>query len=118
MLFTPFFRRRGTVSCPLDTGRPRRKAGRRSHGNKSLHSRHLKVEPLEQRALLAVVAWDGGGDGKGLSGLGGRLVSALPPMHELAKNVGLDLPEYLGKLAGEAAAEKPRKQPPAPAADA
>jgi len=63
MLFTPFFRRRGTVSCPLDTGRPRRKAGRRSHGNKSLHSRHLKVEPLEQRALLAVVAWDGGGDG-------------------------------------------------------
>ena len=43
-------------------------------------------------------------------------------MHELAKNVGLDLPEYLGKIAGEAADEKqppqPKKTPPAPTGSA
>jgi hypothetical protein len=40
------------------------------------------------------------GDG-GLSGLGRRLMGALPPMHELAKQAGLELPEFLGKIAGE-----------------
>jgi hypothetical protein len=28
-------------------------------------------------------------------------MGALPPMHELAKQIGLDLPEYLGKATGK-----------------
>ena len=34
-----------------------------------------------------------------MSDLGKRFMGALPPMHELAKMVGLELPEYLGKAA-------------------
>jgi flotillin len=30
------------------------------------------------------------------------LISALPPLHELARNAGLDLPTYLGKLQRDA----------------
>jgi len=80
----------------------------------------VQAQAIKDLPIEKVIVWDGGGDGKGLSGLGGRLISALPPMHELAKNVGLDLPEYLGKLAGEAADEKqspqPKREPPAPTA--
>jgi hypothetical protein len=28
------------------------------------------------------------------------MMGALPPMHELAKQMGLDLPEFLGKTSG------------------
>jgi hypothetical protein len=34
-------------------------------------------------------------------------MGALPPMHELAKQVGLDLPEFLGKMQGEKKEEAP-----------
>ena len=82
----------------------------------------VQAQAIKDLPIEKVIVWDGGGEGKGLSGLGGRLVSALPPMHELAKNVGLDLPEYLGKLAGEAADAKqppqPKKEPPAPTGNA
>ena len=30
------------------------------------------------------------------------MISALPPLHELARNAGLDLPTYLGHLQEEA----------------
>lgn len=75
----------------------------------------LLIEKLEQIATVQATAikdlpiekimvWDGGGkEGGGLSGLGGRLMGALPPMHDLAKQIGLDLPEFLGKLQGEKA---------------
>jgi hypothetical protein len=43
-----------------------------------------------------MVIWDGGGNG-GLSDLGQRLLGVLPPMHDLAKTVGLELPEFLGR---------------------
>ncbi len=49
-----------------------------------------------------MIVWDGGGkEGGGLSGLGGRLMGALPPMHDLAKQIGLDLPDFLGTLQDE-----------------
>ncbi|MDZ7815988.1 MAG: hypothetical protein U5N86_08295 [Planctomycetota bacterium] len=45
-----------------------------------------------------VMVWDGGGESGGVKGdLGKRLMGALPPMHELARMAGLELPEYLGK---------------------
>ena len=46
-----------------------------------------------------------------MSGLGGRLLSALPPMHELAKQVGLDLPEFLGRVAKEAKKASGKAEP-------
>jgi flotillin len=59
----------------------------------------VQAKAIQDLPIEKVVVWDGGGkEGGGLSGLGGRLMGALPPMHDLAKQVGLDLPEFLGKL--------------------
>jgi flotillin len=54
--------------------------------------------------------WDNGGnDGGGLSGLGRRMIGVLPPMHDVARLAGLELPDYLGNLRAEAAT--PEAQP-------
>ena len=68
----------------------------------------IQAQAIQDLPIEKVIVWDGGGSGeKGLSGLGGRLMGALPPMHELARQVGLDLPEFLGRLAREDAAGQP-----------
>lgn len=56
----------------------------------------VQADAVKNLPIEKVVVWDGGGSG-GMSNLGGRLMSVLPPMHELAKMVGLELPEYLGR---------------------
>jgi len=63
----------------------------------------VQAQAIQDLPIEKVVVWDGGngGDGSGLSGLGGRLMGALPPMHELAKQVGLEMPDYLGKMKDE-----------------
>lgn len=60
-----------------------------------------QVKAISNLKINNVTVWDGGkgADGKTatanfLSGL----VGALPPLHEIAKNVGVSLPEYFGKL--------------------
>jgi flotillin len=62
---------------------------------------HEQVQAIANLKIDTLTVWDSGKglDGKGstasfLSGLAG----AMPPLHELAKNVGIELPEYLGKL--------------------
>lgn len=62
----------------------------------SIQAQAIKDLPIEK-----IFVWDGGGKEGGLNGLGGRLMGALPPMHELARQVGLDLPDFLGKMAEE-----------------
>jgi flotillin len=63
---------------------------------------NIQAKAIQDLPIEKVIVWDGGGrDGGGLSGLGGRLLGALPPMHDLAKQVGLDLPEFLGRMAEE-----------------
>ena len=63
----------------------------------------IQAKAIQDLPIEKIIVWDGGkgGDGEsgGLSGLGGRLMGVLPPMHELAKQVGLDLPGFLGKVA-------------------
>lgn len=60
-----------------------------------------QVQAISNLHIDKITVWDSGAgaDGKGstasfLSGLAG----SVPPLHELAKNVGVELPEYLGKL--------------------
>ncbi len=73
----------------------------------------IQAQAIQELPIEKIIVWDGGGSsGGGLNGLGGRLMGALPPMHELAKQIGLDLPEFLGKVAKESA-----KEAPAPADD-
>jgi flotillin len=69
----------------------------------------VQAEAIRDLPIEKVVVWDGGGDG--LKGLGGRLMGALPPMHELASQVGLDLPEFLGRLKDEAAKKSSPEHP-------
>ncbi|MDF7799496.1 SPFH domain-containing protein [Pontiellaceae bacterium B1224] len=77
----------------------------------------VQAQAISDLPIEKVIVWDGGGkDGGGLSGLGGRLMGALPPMHDLAKQVGLDLPEFLGKLSDDTSEPNP-EEPPAPMAE-
>ena len=58
-----------------------------------------QVEAIKNIKIDKVVVWDNLSNGKSstadfLSGL----VKSLPPLHDLAENVGIDLPDYLGKI--------------------
>jgi flotillin len=75
-----------------------------------------QVQAISNLQIDKITVWDSGpgADGKGstasfLSGLAG----SVPPLHELAKNVGVELPEYLGKLN-----ERESKAPRSPGHDA
>ncbi|HET6441042.1 MAG TPA: SPFH domain-containing protein [Phycisphaerae bacterium] len=60
----------------------------------------VQAQAIQNLPLEKIIVWDGGGKDGGLANLGQRLVGVLPPMHQLAQLVGLDLPEYLGKVKG------------------
>jgi flotillin len=68
---------------------------------------HIQAQAVSKLPLEKIIVWDGGGNGEGLKGLGGRLLGALPPMHQIAGMVGLDLPEYLGKVQKHEEPKKP-----------
>ena len=59
---------------------------------------NVQAKAIQDLPIEKIFIWDGGGEGGGMSGLGKRIMGALPPMHELARQVGLDLPEFLGTL--------------------
>jgi flotillin len=61
----------------------------------------LQVEAIKNLPIEKIVVWDSGGGDGGISDLGRRFMGVIPPMHELAKLVGLELPEYLGKVQGK-----------------
>lgn len=71
----------------------------------------IQAQAIQDLPIEKVFVWDGGGEGSGLSNLGQRLMGTLPPMHELAKQVGLDLPDYLGKTSNEGPGEKKPSAP-------
>jgi flotillin len=66
----------------------------------------IQAQAIQDLPIEKVIVWDGGGEEGGMSGLGGRLMGALPPMHDIAKQVGLDLPEFLGKMTQDKEEEK------------
>ena len=65
----------------------------------------VQAQAIKDLPLEKVVVWDGGGGDGGLSNLGKRFVGVVPPMHELAKLAGLELPEFLGKVSDAAKSE-------------
>lgn len=77
---------------------------------------HIQAQAIQDLPIEKIFVWDGGGGGEsGMSGLGRRLMGAIPPMHELAKMVGLKLPDYLGSMAGSEGGQPdqtPHKQKP------
>ena len=67
----------------------------------------IQAQAIQDLPIEKVVVWDGGGEKGGLAGFGQRLMGALPPMHELARQIGLELPDYLGRTAGCSPASTP-----------
>ncbi len=61
----------------------------------------IQAEAIRNLPLEKIVVWDAGNGQGGMSNLGQRLMGAIPPMHELAKLAGLELPEFLGRMTGE-----------------
>ncbi|NLG48670.1 MAG: flotillin family protein [Chloroflexi bacterium] len=58
----------------------------------------VQAEAIKNLPLEKIVVWDSGDSQGGLSNLGKRLMGVVPPMHELARLTGLELPDFLGKL--------------------
>jgi flotillin len=71
----------------------------------------VQVEAVKNLSIEKIVVWDGGGEG-GLSDLGRRLMGVLPPLHELAKTAGLELPPFLGRASMKAGHEAAATQKP------
>jgi flotillin len=65
----------------------------------------IQAEAIKNLPLEKVIVWDGGGKEGGLGDLGKRLLGVLPPMHQLAQMVGLDLPDFLGSIKGKGKGE-------------
>jgi flotillin len=81
----------------------------------------IQADAIAHLPIEKIVVWDGGGEGGGLARVGRQIGAVIPPLHELAKQVGLELPEFLGRLR-EDPAERPAREAEAqpaiaPAAD-
>ena len=82
-----------------------------------------QVKAISNLKIDNITVWENGRKGDGrtstadfLSGM----VGSLPPLHELTRNVGVNLPEYLGKLKeveADGTAPSPPPTPPAVAPD-
>ncbi len=65
-----------------------------------------QAKAISNLKIDKVTVWD---NGKGADGKGSTadfvsgLVGSLPPLHEITKNAGIDLPEYLGSIEGSKA---------------
>ncbi|GMU65589.1 MAG: flotillin [Acidobacteriota bacterium] len=59
-----------------------------------------QVKAIQNLKIEKVTVWDSGGSGEGgsTSNFLRGLISALPPIHDLAKQAGIDLPEVLGRV--------------------
>jgi flotillin len=80
---------------------------------------HVQAQAIQDLPIEKVIVWDGGGSGGanggvdtgGLANLGRKLMGTLPPMHEVARQVGLELPDFLGRLSKEMHEKKPPTTP-------
>lgn len=60
----------------------------------------LQVEAIRNIKIDKVTVWDGaGGEKTSTANFLSGLVKSLPPLHDVAAMAGIDLPEYLGKIA-------------------
>ena len=64
---------------------------------------NIQAKAISNLPIDKVMVWDSGNGESGMSNLGQRLMGAIPPMHDLARLAGLELPEFLGKMNGEQA---------------
>ena len=68
-----------------------------------------QVEAIQNLKIDKITVWDAAGGGGGAGGQGSStakflssLVGSLPPLQEIAKMAGVELPDYLGRMADDA----------------
>ena len=63
-----------------------------------------QVEAISNLTIDKITVWDSGGsgDGSSTSNFVSSLIKSLPPVHDVAKMAGVDLPDYLGSLQDDA----------------
>jgi len=74
-----------------------------------------QVEAIRNLRIDKVTVWDSaGGEGRGSSTANfvSSLVRSLPPLQDVAAMAGVELPEYLGRMAEQAKTEQPKKPSP------
>jgi len=59
-----------------------------------------QVEAVSNLSIDKITVWDSGGSGEGssTSNFVSSLIKSLPPVHDVAKMAGVELPEYLGSV--------------------
>ncbi|MDY0004785.1 MAG: SPFH domain-containing protein [Polyangia bacterium] len=77
-----------------------------------------QVKAIQNLKIDKITVWDGGGSGSGGSTAGflKGLIGSLPPMHELARQAGIDLPGVLGQVVDTQATQVASAPPPSAAA--
>ena len=75
-----------------------------------------QVKAIQNLKIDKVTVWDSGsgGSGQGQGATAGflrGLIGALPPIHELAEQAGIDLPEVLGKVKDSPKEPEPKRDP-------
>jgi len=67
----------------------------------------IQVEAIRNLKIDKITVWDSGSaDGSSsTANFASSLIKSLPPLHEVAKMAGIELPEYLGKLSTDATAK-------------
>jgi flotillin len=73
------------------------------------HLVSAQVEAIKNLKIDKITVWDGGNGqgGSSTANFASSLIKSLPPLHEVAKMAGVELPEYLGEMTAE-------KKPAAP----
>lgn len=69
----------------------------------------MQVEAIRNIKIDKVTVWDSGGgskDGTATSNFLSGLIKSIPPLHDVAKMAGVELPEYLGQMTVEKSSEK------------
>ena len=70
-----------------------------------------QVEAIKNLKIDKITVWDAGSEkGSSTANFVSSLVKSLPPLHDIAGIAGIELPEYLGRVAKEAADAKPPEE--------
>ncbi len=76
----------------------------------------MQVEAIKNLKIDKITVWDsagGSGAGSSTANFASSLIKSLPPLHEVARMAGIELPEYLGKMVDQQEPD-PHKPPPVP----
>ncbi|MCB1191958.1 MAG: flotillin family protein [Leptospiraceae bacterium] len=70
-----------------------------------------QVEAIANLKIDKITVWDSGGNGNGssTSQFIKSFIGSLPPLHDLAKQAGIELPEYMGKVGDSEVSEIVKK---------